>query len=77
MLARLKRFTFAITAETDLLNEGYADSLTLMQILLEVERRFQCSIPPTRISSGKITSAMRIAKILEEVNATLSASAGV
>ncbi len=57
----------AITVETDLLHEGYADSFTLMTVMLEVERRFQCSIPATRLSGARISSARRIALIVDDV----------
>jgi len=56
-----------ITAETDLLREGYADSLTLMNVMMEVEQRFQCTIPPARLSGGNISSATRIRGILDEI----------
>lgn len=57
----------AITVETDLLHEGYADSFTLMTVMLEVERRFQCAIPATQLSGARMSSASRITGIVDDL----------
>lgn len=56
-----------ITAETDLLAEGYIDSLSLMQVMLQVERHFGVSVPATHLGGTRTSSARRIAEMISNL----------
>ena len=56
-----------ITVDTDLLAEGYIDSLALMQVMLQVERHFGTSIPAARLGGTRTSSAKRISDTISDL----------
>lgn len=56
-----------VDVQTDVLAEGFIDSLGLMDVMLEVERQFGISIPPARLSGSKISSAAKISETIEDL----------
>jgi acyl carrier protein len=56
-----------VDTQTDVLAEGFIDSLGLMDVMLEVERQFGISIPPARLSGSKISSAAKISATIEDL----------
>jgi acyl carrier protein len=58
-----------ITAETNLLNEGYLDSLLVMDIVLQIEKQFGVTIDSADISPRHFRSIQRLARFVTKQGA--------
>lgn len=54
-------------AKTDLLGEGVLDSLSLMVLIEEIEKKFKLSIPEEKVNMENFYSIDTIIKLLEEL----------
>ncbi len=54
-------------AKTDLLGEGILDSLSLMVLIEEIEKKFKLSIPEEKVNMENFYSIDTIVKLLEEL----------
>lgn len=56
-----------IDETTDLIAEGYVDSLSMMTLLLELEKLYDCRIPPNMITAENTSSVNNIANMLDRL----------
>lgn len=56
-----------IDETTDLLSEGYIDSISMVTILFSLERFYQCEIPLEKISAINVSSVRSIACLIDEL----------
>lgn len=55
-----------INNETDLIASGYVDSITIMSILLDIEKCFNCRIPMHKIVHKNVSSIKGLSTMVME-----------
>jgi acyl carrier protein len=56
------------SSETDLIDAGVLDSLTLVELLFQIEREFSVSIPLDDLELESFTSIRRISDLIVSMN---------
>jgi acyl carrier protein len=50
--------------DVDLIDSGLVDSIGVVELILEIERRFEISLPPEEVEIDDFRSLLRIATLL-------------
>jgi acyl carrier protein len=62
------RFSVPITAETNLLDSGYLDSLLVMDVVLSIEKQYGVAIDSSEISPRHFRSVKTLAALVASRN---------